>query len=277
MLTGLSTAGGGGLLDLALSPSYSQDNLIFALISTATDVRVVDFTATGVVTPVLTGIPHGAADTAGRLTVGEDGRIYVGTGDAGSPPLAANPASLAGKVLRITDIGTSPADNPSPGSPVWSSGHRLVTGLCSDPTSGLMLAIEPAAAGGADDVEAITAGSTFAWPAGNRATATPIATLPTTYGNPGGCAVGGGQLFVTSLDGQALLAAPLTQHGGSVTVGKFAPYLHHTYGRLLEVVAAPDGALWLTTSNRDGHGRPVPADERVLRILAPSDESNYPG
>ena len=84
---------------------------------------------------------------------------------------------------------------------------------------------------------------------------------------PGGCAVQAGRLFVTSLDGTALLAAPFSVAGGPPAVATFVPVLVKKYGRLRTVVAARDGALWLTTSNRDGSGHPVAADERVIRYV----------
>jgi endonuclease/exonuclease/phosphatase (EEP) superfamily protein YafD len=77
----------------------------------------------------------------------------------------------------------------------------------------------------------------------------------------------GPQLFVTSRDATALLTAAVASRSGSTTFGDFTTVLAGRYGRLLTVVAAPDGALWLTTSNRDGHGHPIPTDERVLRIM----------
>jgi hypothetical protein len=56
-----------------------------------------------------------------------------------------------------------------------------------------------------------------------------------------------------------------------VAAAKFTATLQKRYGRLLSVVADPAaGVLWLTTSNRDGHGRPVADDERVVRIPPPS-------
>jgi hypothetical protein len=77
-----------------------------------------------------------------------------------------------------------------------------------------------------------------------------------------------GRIWVTSLDGQALLSAPLRPTSSSaLAAGAFTAVLKHEYGRLKTVVAAADGALWLTTSNRDGHGRPVADDERVIRYI----------
>lgn len=259
-LTGLDASGDGGLLDLALSPTYSQDNLIYAYITTPVDNRVVEFTLGGPVTPVLTGIPRGTTGNAGRLLFGADGSLYVGTGDAGNPALATDPRSLAGKVLRVTSIGDPAPGNPRAGSPVWTLGHQVVDGLCAVPSSSAIYEVEPGAAGQPAEVNALQAG-------GDYASHKPAASLPAADGGPGGCAVLGGRLWVTSLDGQALLAAPLVPSSGALTTTKFTPVLTKKYGRLRTVVAAPDGALWLTTSNRGGHGKPVAADERVIRIV----------
>ncbi len=80
---GLSTTGDGGLLDLAISPNYREDNLIFAYLTTPRDNRVVAFTLAGPVTPVLTGIPRGRSGNTGRIAFAADGSLLVGTGDAG--------------------------------------------------------------------------------------------------------------------------------------------------------------------------------------------------
>ena len=102
-LTGIDASGDGGLLDLAVSPSFPEDGLIYAYLTTATDNRVVSFTLTGPLTPVLTGIPKGPTDNTGRLLFDQTGMLYVGTGDAGQPALAESATSLAGKVLTLPD------------------------------------------------------------------------------------------------------------------------------------------------------------------------------
>jgi glucose/arabinose dehydrogenase len=260
-LTGLDTRGDGGLLDLALSPHYSQDSLVFAYLTTATDNRVVTFTLRGPVTPVLKGIPKGTTGNAGRIAFGPDGDLYIATGDAGRPALAADPHSLAGKVLRVSDIGAPVDDNPDPSSPVFTSGSRGMAGLCSDADSSSVLGVSP------DRIDILLAGASYGWPRADAGYRPPLATLPGNRGNPGGCAVQDGTVYVTSLDGHALLSAKLGQTRTSVQLGDFQSLLVNRYGRLRTVVAAPDGALWLTTSNKDGHGTPVPDDERVLRIV----------
>lgn len=276
-IQGLDTSGDGGLLDLAISPTYSQDGLIYAYLTTPVDNRVVDFTLTGPVTPVFTGIPKGRTDNAGRIAFGADGNLYVGTGDAGRPALAAQPHSLAGKVLRLDDIGDPAPGNPHVGSPVWTSGQHVVDGLCPVPRTRWLLDAELGGTQHRDEVNALTAGASYGWPTPSPSSVAPITTLPAGYAGPGGCAVLDGRLWVTSLDGQALLSVALRpSSSGLSVVGKFAPLLKHKYGRLRTVVAADDGALWLTTSNRDGHGTPVAADERVIRYLPPANAGSSP-
>lgn len=268
----LDTAGDGGLLDLALSPNYRDDNLVFAYVTTKTDNRVVRFELGGKVTPVLTGIPRGKNGNGGRLAFGAGGLLYVGTGDTGQPALAADPRSLAGKVLRITTFGRPAPDNPDPASAVFSRGHRSVAGLCLD-GRGQPYETEPGT--GVDEVNRIEAGTDYGWPdKPKRAAATdPAQTLRPETTGVAGCAIIERGLFVAALRGERLWAVPLDS-GGSPGLPRAV--LNGTYGRLRTVVAAPDGALWLTTSNRDGSGEPVPQDDRVIRILPPTDTTNSP-
>jgi len=76
---------------------------------------------------------------------------------------------------------------------------------------------------------------------------------------PSGAAVAGGILYVAALRGERLWQVPLA--GGNPT-----PRLQGEYGRLRAAATAPDGALWVLTSNRDGRGDPADTDDRVLRL-----------
>ena len=262
-LAGLAMSGDGGLLDLALSPTYAQDGLIYAYVTTPTDNRVIDFTLTGPTAPVLTGIPRAATGNTGRLMFDARGQLYVGTGDAGSPQLAANPTSLAGKVLRVDGIGHPVAGNPRPGSPIFTRGHRAVNGLCTGTAVGGVIETEAPA-----EVNVLKGGANYGWPSAGAGTVRPARTLPSGQSGVADCAVLATALFVVTTDSQSLLTAPVLAPGrvGPLTVVK----LPQNYGRLRTVVAAPDGALWLTTTNKDGHGHPIPADERVIRLILPS-------
>ncbi len=275
-IRGLDAAGDGGLLGLALSPRYRDDELVFAYVTTRTDNRVVRFTVGGPVTPVLTGIPRGRTGNGGRIQFGPDGLLYVGTGDAGRPALAADRRSLAGKVLRVTSFGRPAPANPGPASPVHSIGHRTVAGLCLGDAPGQLYVTEPAGAGG-DEVNRVQAGRDYGWPAGpsgaRAGTAEPDRLLAVATAGVGGCAVIERGLFVATLTGRRVWALPLDSAGRT---GPPTDYLTGAYGRLRTVVAGPDGALWLTTSNKDGRGRPTRQDDRVIRILPPAGSTNSP-
>lgn len=266
-LSGIDGSGDGGLLDLVLSPSYSEDQLIYAYITTKTDNRVVAFTLKGPVTPVFTGIPKGRTGNTGRLLFTKSGTLLIGTGDTGTPSKAADPGSLAGKILRINDIGKPAEGNPKPSSPIYTTGHRQIDGLCASAGGGPLLEVEAGSGATPDEVNVIAKGENYGWPTPTTRSQTKVAEFPSAYRTPGDCAVSRNQLYVTSLDGTTLLAAPLTVAGKTVKIGTFTTELRNKYGRLKSVVAAADGALWITTSNKDGKGKPVAADERVIRYV----------
>jgi glucose/arabinose dehydrogenase len=271
---GIDTSGDGGLLGLALSPTYVQDGLLYAYLSTATDNRVVRFPLGGTPNPVLTGIPRGERHNGGGLLFGVDGNLLVGTGDAGNPGLAADPNSLAGKVLRIDVFGRAVGAGP-----VYSRGHRDVTALCQsvqpgqagspgeegEPTAPLYATDD--AAEGPDAVDLVTEGADYA-------TVAPLIEVPAEEGGPGGCAAAGGGIFLGALDGQRVHAFALDDSGA--VVGDPEEFLSGQYGRLRTVVLDAEGALWITTSNRDGIGTPAEVDDRVLRILPPSAAGTSP-
>ena len=265
-LAGVDASGDGGLLDLALSPTYIQDGLIYAYLTTATDNRVVHFAIGGVPSTVIGGIPRGTTGNVGRIAFDATGALLVGTGDAGRPALAASAASLAGKILRVNDVGQPLADNPTPGSPIYATGLHTVDGLCVDPQTGARYAVS---AGVPDEINLVKAGADYGWPTPTARSVKAIGTLPATASGGGGCAALTGRLMVATSVGKALASATVGQDG---TISAFTTALHGKYGRLRSVTAGSDGALWLTTSNRDGKGTPVAADDRVIRI-SDSDSS----
>ena len=261
---GIDTSGDGGLLGLALSPTYAEDGLIYAYVSTATDNRVVRFPLGGTPNPVLTGIPRGETGNGGGLLFGSDGALYVGTGDTGRPELAADPRSLAGKVLLVDVFGRAPEGNP-----VHSSGHRDVAALC---TGGGEDA--PLYAAGDAELNAVTGGSTHGWPDEDPAAEDPVVDFPAGQAGLGGCAVAGTTVYLGSLEGEGVHVAALDARGRLQEVPEAV--LTGQYGRLRTVVLDAEGGLWITTSNRDGAGTPVEDDDKVLRIVPPTSDGNSP-
>ena len=266
-LPGIDATGDGGLLGLALSPTFGQDGLIYAYLSTATDNRVVRFPLGGTPNPVLTGIPHGAVHNGGGLLFAADGTLYVGTGDTGNSALAQDPASLAGKVLHI-DVFGRPAGN----SMIVARGLSDVTALCVGGNQKTYATDEHGDAH--DELDAITDGGDYGWPVPGADSIGPVVDFPSPEAGLGGCAAVGSTVFLGALDGQRVYVVSLDRDGRPT--GAPEDFLKGQYGRLRTVVLDAQGALWITTSNRDGAGEPGPDDDRVLRIVPPTSSGNSP-
>ena len=267
-----SPQGEAGLLGLAASPTYDRDRLVYAYVSTASDNRVVRFTydgrRLGTPEPVLTGIPNGFVHDGGRLLFADDGTLLVSTGEIGQPGLAQDPASLGGKVLRITTDGEPAPDNPDPGSPVWTLGHRNVQGLAHD-ARGRLWATE-FGQDTWDELNLIEPSRNYGWPfvegrGDDDRFREPFVTWRTDDASPSGLAFANGSLWAGALNGERLWEVPVTQAGTGRPRGWFVG----DYGRLRTVVRAPNGTLWVTTSNRDGRGDPVDGHDRILEIALP--------
>jgi glucose/arabinose dehydrogenase len=260
-------SGEGGLLGLAVSPRYARDRLVYAYFTSATDNRIVRFRLGGKVHPIVTGIRRGFNHNGGRIAFGPDGKLYAGVGEAGETDLAQDRGSLNGKILRMNSDGSVPRDNPFPGSLVWTLGHRNVQGLAWD-SRGRLWATE-FGQDEFDEVNSIRKGRNYGWPevegrgptAGGRFT-NPVVTWPTSEASPSGAAIRRGTLYIGALQGQAVLRMRLSGRRAR----KLSPLLKDAYGRIRTVVRAPDGSLWVSTSNRDGRGSPERADDRILRL-----------
>ncbi|MFA9447177.1 sorbosone dehydrogenase family protein [Egicoccus sp. AB-alg6-2] len=266
----VDATGEGGLLGLA-----SDDVSLFVYYTADDGNRVVrlDDVDGGEEQPLLTGIPKGPTHNGGRLAIGPDEQLYVGTGDAGNAASAADLDALAGKILRVARDGQVPADNPFDGSPVWTLGHRNVQGLAFDPEGRLWAAeLGPDVD---DEINLIEAGQDYGWP---EVTGAPgvdglvdaaFVAQPAEASWSGAAVVDGGaipqwegDLLVTGLRGERLWR--LTLDGATVTA---AEELHvGEFGRLRTARVAPDGSVWLLTSNRDGRGSPTDEDDRLLRV-----------
>ncbi len=266
--------GEGGLHGIALSPDYERDELVYAYYTTATDNRVVRFRLGEEPEPILTGIPVARVHNGGRIAFGPDGLLYVGTGDAGDTSNSQDLNSLGGKILRITPEGDVPPDNPFPGNPAYSYGHRNVQGLAWD-ARGQLYASE-FGQNTWDEANQIEAGGNYGWPeaegsGGSDRYIDPIATFGTSEASPSGTEIlkdgaipqWEGDFFMAGLRGQRLWRLDLDERG--VVIGQEA-LLQGEAGRLRDVVQAPDGSLWVLTSNRDGRGTPIPEDDRILRL-----------
>ncbi len=268
---GVTPRGEAGLLGLATSPSYDTDKRVFAYLSTAQDNRVVSMTydgrRLGPARPVLTGIPNGFVHDGGRLLFAPDGTLFVSTGETGEDGLAQERDSLAGKILHVTADGEPAPGNPFDGSPVWTTGHRNVQGLALD-GDGRLWATE-FGWNTWDELNRIEAGTNYGWPVvegrGDTQDGTyrnPFVQWRTSEASPSGLAYLDGALWAASLRGERLWRVPVADG----EVGTPEDFFVGDHGRMRTVAAAPDGTLWVTTSNRDGRGDPGPDDDRILRV-----------
>jgi glucose/arabinose dehydrogenase len=247
-------AGDGGLTGLALSPSYAEDQLVFAYVTTATDNRVVRFTKGQQPKPVLTGIPKGATGNRGALM--PLGRaLLVATGDAGNPAAAADPNSLAGKVLRVDTSGNPAQGNPIASSRVYATGLHSPGGLCRSTDSSRVWVTDRSAT--IDALFRVQGGGSV----GN-----PAWTWPDRPG-VAGCVDGDQSVLVAASIAGNLQSLPISADGSvggkpKVTMdGKTGP----TYGRLSGLNPIDTRYAVAGTVNRDG-GRPVSSDDRVVIV-----------
>ena len=182
----------GGLLDVSLHPRFAQNRLIYLTYSkpgpkgpgdATTAVLRAKWDSGSTLTEVKDilvadayhggpGSPQGLGPASGsygsRLAWDRAGFLYVSLGDRNYPPASQNPASHIGKILRIRDDGSVPADNPYVSRPgykpeIYSLGHRNPLGLAFHPVSGELWSTEEGPQGG-DELNKIEMGKNYGWP-----------------------------------------------------------------------------------------------------------------
>ncbi len=212
---------------------------------------------------VVDGLPSATNHNGGRIAIGPDGMLYASVGDALDRSSAQDLGALSGKILRMTPDGDVPADNPFPGSLVYSYGHRNVQGL-GWAQDGTMFAAE-FGQDTWDELNVIVPGGNYGWPQaegsdGAGGFVDPVQQWSPSEASPSGLAVVAGTVFIANLRGQVLRAVPVATPGESVE------YFSGELGRLRAVALAPDGHLWLLTGSTDGRGSPGPDDDRILSV-----------
>ncbi|WP_026546075.1 PQQ-dependent sugar dehydrogenase [Paenarthrobacter nicotinovorans] len=257
---GVEPGGEGGLLGLALSPSFGSDRWLYAYFTSATDNRIARMTlmqgpdgslSLGEPEVVFSGISKASTHNGGRIRFGPDGFLYAGTGDSQRREQPQDINALGGKILRLTPDGRPAPGNPFGDNPVFSYGHRNVQGLAWD-NEGRLWASEfgPDVD---DELNLITPGGNYGWPTVTGAPGrsglidAKVVWPSTSEASPSGLEIVGNVAYTGALRGQRLWSVPLDEE----TAGKPVAYFTGQYGRLRDVARAPDGTLWVISNNRN--------------------------
>ncbi|MFI1111162.1 PQQ-dependent sugar dehydrogenase [Streptomyces physcomitrii] len=273
---GVAPSGEGGLLGIALSPTFASDHMVYAYFTTESDNRIARLLYNedkpagqqlGAPNTVLRGIPKGSIHNGGRIAFGPDKMLYAGTGETGDRALAQDKESLGGKILRMTPDG-----DPAPGNPlgedslVYSLGHRNVQGLAWDGKQRLWAA--EFGQDTYDELNHIAPGGNYGWPevegkGGKKGFTDPVAQWSTDEASPSGIAYAEGSIWMAGLRGERLWRIPLR---GTEAAAKPQSFFKGEYGRLRTVVSAGTDKLWLVTSETDTRGTPGKGDDKVLEV-----------
>lgn len=282
-------AGESGLFGIAVDPSYEQNGYVYFGYTYAEQksplklvnkiVRYRNDSGSPVFDKVLLdGIPGNHLHNIGAFEFGPDGMLYVTSGEIFQPQLAQDPASLNGKILRMTRDGEVPADNPFPGSYVYSLGHRNPQGIAFHPETNALWSTEhgPSEEQGCcmDEVNRIEAGGNYGWPIIRGSEEQDGLIPPATYSGDtitwaptGGFFVTQGEwagsMLFTGLRGQALYRVVFNSADPN-KIDAVERYLYRKLGRLRNVVEGPDGRIYIAVSNQDGRGDPLGIDDRIV-------------
>ena len=288
-LTRFVVGGEGGLMGLAIHPRFPNPPYVYAMHTYEGDggtgnrvIRLIDEGDRARFDRVVVdGIPGSTFHNGGRIGFGPDGMLYVTTGETFEAERAQDLKSLGGKILRVTPEGHVPADNPFPGSPVWSYGHRNPQGLAWHPATGDLFISEHGPSGeyglrAHDEVNVVRRGANYGWPLvvgapGVAGYVDPLVTWKEIAVPPAGIAFWRGDLYLAALGAGSLIRIGVAREGVGYRVTRIERWFAEgprasVLGRLRAARVGPDGLLYFTTSNRDGRGTPQPGDDKIYRL-----------
>lgn len=287
----VSKQGEEGLMGLTLDPEYASNRFIYVSLAYKNDaelmVKVVRLRDDGdrMSDPriILDTIPAAQFHAGSRIKFGPDKMLYITTGDATDKNIAQDVNSLGGKILRIHSDGSIPVDNPWPGNPVWSYGHRNPQGIAWHPLTGELYATEHGPSifdgpAGGDEVNHIVKGANYGWPLVSHLERRSGMMAPLLVFTPAEAPAGATfytskripqftqQFFFAALKGEGIFRVVFDEKNPDV-VKEYEKLREVNFGRIRDVVEGPDGALYFLTSNRDGRGKPAIGDDRIMRIV----------
>ena len=277
----VSHRGEGGLLGMVAHPQFSDNRYLYLYMTSVLDegsnssvnevirYRFLNNTLSER-TVIIGNIPGSLFHNGGRIAFGPEGLLYVTTGDARVPESAQDLDSLAGKILRVDEDGGIPSENPF-GTMVYSYGNRNPQGLTWDENGNLWSTEHgrtTATKTGMDEVNLIISGGNYGWPSSEGDTvlegtiAPKLHSGPSVTWAPASGVFWDGSIFFGGLRGETLYEAVLD---GS-NIMELKKHFTGEYGRIRTVLLGPDGALYITTSNRDKRGEVSGGDDRIIQL-----------
>ncbi|MBB3607274.1 PQQ-dependent sugar dehydrogenase [Rhizobium sp. BK602] len=280
--------GQGGLLDVALDPKFASNRTIFFTASVSGDGGSGTAVFRAILSPdetrlsevkrifLMNRLSRGNIQYGARIAFAGDGSLFVSLGDRGEQDRAQDFEDDAGSIIHIKADGGIPTDNPFKDGgkalpEIWSKGHRNPQGIAFDTADGKLYTAEHGARGG-DEINTPEAGKNYGWPVisyGRNYSGTKIGIgtekkgmeQPIFYWDPsiapGAIAIYRGKMFpewngdflVTALKFQLLSRL---ERDGSGKVVERERLFEDEFGRLRDIVVAPDGALLITTDEDNG-------------------------
>lgn len=278
----------GGLMDVALAPDFATSRKVFLTAATrakggsGTEVFSATLSKDGTRLNDVKSIfamkrfTSGNIQYGARIAFAKDGSLFISIGDRGDRDRSQDWKDDAGSIIHLNADGSIPDDNPFKDGvkalpEIWSKGHRNPQGIAFDAADGKLYTVEHGARGG-DEINAIEPGKNYGWPiitygrdySGaeiGEGTAKEGLEQPLYYWDPsiapGALAIYRGKMF-PEWDGNFLVAAlkfqllSRMQRDGTGAFVAEERMFDGSYGRMRDVVVAPDGALLILTDEDDG-------------------------
>ncbi len=286
----VSSKGEEGLMGLTLDPDYQNNKFIY--LSYAYDngdklsVKVLRYKDEGDKLSdeklIIDNLPAERYHAGCRLKFGPDKKLYITTGDAGERQLAQDINTLYGKILRVNSDGTIPNDNPFPGNPVWCYGNRNSQGIDWYLGTDIMYETEHGPSGfdgpgGGDEVNIIVKGGNYGWPIVSHVESKEGMISPLLEFTPAIAPASGmfyrsdaipqfkNNFFFGCLRGSGIMRVIIDEKNPTKIISsEMLPDVD--YGRIRDVVEGPDGAIYFSTSNKDGRGNIREGDDKIYKI-----------
>ncbi|MDM9644915.1 PQQ-dependent sugar dehydrogenase [Rhizobium sp. S163] len=278
----------GGLMDVELAPDFATSRTLYLTAATpgdggsGTEAFSATLSADGTALENVKSIfkmrkfTSGGIQYGSRIAIAKDGSLFISVGDRGDRDRSQDWQDDAGSIVHINADGSIPSDNPFKDGAkalpeIWSKGHRNPQGITFDSADGKLYTVEHGARGG-DEINGIEPGKNYGWPiitygrdySGaeiGEGTAKKGLEQPLYYWDPsiapGAVAIYRGKMFpewngdflVAALKFQLLSRMQRDDSGAFVAEERI---FDGAYGRMRDVVVAPDGALLIVTDEDDG-------------------------